>query len=157
MLGAPLSEVWGENYKPKKKKKTKSVIPMEPSEMESELLVSVNDKQNFEKESIKRNQLLKDDRLIGDSYKPVNYANSNIVSSSNPYGQIPKTLKDDPDYQEFMEYKKNKNNPRPKVVEEIIPKIDMNYQMNELLLYIFTGFFFLILYDNIYRLGKNSY
>jgi hypothetical protein len=148
MLGAPLSEVWGENYKPKKKKKNKNVTPMGPSEMESELLVSVNDK---------RNQLLKDDRLIGDSYKPVNYANSNIVTQSNPYGSLPKTIKDDPDYQEFLEYKNNKNNPRPIQREEIIPKIDMNYQMNELLLYIFTGFFFLILYDNIYRLGKNSY
>lgn len=155
MLGAPLSEVWGENYKPKKNKKKSK--PMKPEEMESELLVSVNDKQNFEKESSKRNQLLKDDRLIGDSYKPVNYANSNIVTQSNPYGSLPKTIKDDPDYQEFLEYKNNKNNPRPIQREEIIPKIDMNYQMNELLLYIFTGFFFLILYDNIYRLGKNSY
>ena len=30
-------------------------------------------------------------------------------------------------------------------------------QFNELLLYIFTGFFLLMLYDNIYKLGKNSY
>ena len=148
MLGAPLSEVWGENYKPKKKKKNKSVTPMKPSEMESELLVSVNEKSN---------DLFKNDVSIGDSYKPINYSNSNIVTPSNPYGQIPKTLKDDPDYQEFIEYKKYKNNPKPVKVEEIIPKIDMNYQMNELLLYVFTGFFFLILYDNIYRLGKNSY
>ena len=28
---------------------------------------------------------------------------------------------------------------------------------NELLLYVFTGFFLLMIYDNIYKLGKNSY
>ena len=35
--------------------------------------------------------------------------------------------------------------------------IDYNEQFNELLLYVFTGFFLLIIYDNIYKLGKNSY
>ena len=32
-----------------------------------------------------------------------------------------------------------------------------NNQINQLLLYIFTGFFFLMLFDNIYKLGKKSY
>ena len=141
MLGAPLSEVWGENYKPKKNKK--KLKPMKPEEMESELLVSVNDKKNFENESSKRHEMLRDDRLIGDNFKPVNYSNSNIVNQTNPYGSLPKTIKDDPDYKEFLDYKNNKNNPIPSEREEIIPKIDMNYQTNELLLYIFTGFFFL--------------
>ena len=30
-------------------------------------------------------------------------------------------------------------------------------QFNELLLYIFTGFFILMLFDNIYKLGRDSY
>ena len=30
-------------------------------------------------------------------------------------------------------------------------------QFNELLLYMFTGFILLMLYDNIYKLGKKSY
>ena len=29
--------------------------------------------------------------------------------------------------------------------------------LNDLLLYIFTGFFLLLIYDNIYRLGRKSY
>ena len=33
----------------------------------------------------------------------------------------------------------------------------VNTIANELLLYIFTGFFLLMIYDNIYKLGKNSY
>ena len=32
-----------------------------------------------------------------------------------------------------------------------------NEQFNELLLYVFTGFFLLMIYDNIYKLGKDSY
>ena len=34
---------------------------------------------------------------------------------------------------------------------------DQNEQFNELLLYVFTGFFLLMIYDNIYKLGKDSY
>ena len=34
--------------------------------------------------------------------------------------------------------------------------IDTNDQFNELLLYIFTGFFLLMIYDNIYKLGRDS-
>ena len=34
---------------------------------------------------------------------------------------------------------------------------NQNEQFNELLLYIFTGFFLLMIYDNIYKLGKDSY
>jgi hypothetical protein len=29
-------------------------------------------------------------------------------------------------------------------------------QFNELLLYVFTGFFLLMIYDNIYKLGKDN-
>lgn len=29
-------------------------------------------------------------------------------------------------------------------------------QFNELLLYVFTGFFLLMIYDNIYKLGKDT-
>ena len=30
-------------------------------------------------------------------------------------------------------------------------------QFNELLLYVFTGFFLLMIYDNIYKLGRDSF
>lgn len=81
----------------------------------------------------------------------------------------------DPEYQEFLEFKRLKqskatNPPRSgesggsgeSVVQRIIPEslktiIDPGDQFNELLLYIFTGFFLLMIYDNIYKLGKDSY
>ena len=47
MLGASLSEVWGEDFtiKPKKSKKKKfKVKPLSPDEMESELLIKGEDK-----------------------------------------------------------------------------------------------------------------
>lgn len=159
MLGAPLSEVWGDSFKPTKKVKKKKKIsqPLTPEEMDSELLVQDNQKNNFDIDPLKRNKMLRDDRFINESYKPISYNNSNIVSAMNPFGQIPRQLSEDSDYNEFLEYKRNKYNPRPVENKSLIPKMNLDYQMNELLLYIFTGFFLLILYDNIYRLGKNSY
>ena len=34
---------------------------------------------------------------------------------------------------------------------------DTEEQFNELLLYVFTGFFLLMIYDNIYKLGRDSF
>ena len=46
----------------------------------------------------------------------------------------------------------------PNIIQNFKSKITFdNDQFNELLLYIFTGFFLLMIYDNIYKLGKNSY
>ena len=45
MLGASLSEVWGEDFKIKKKKKKKNITPpMSPDEMDSELLINPSEK-----------------------------------------------------------------------------------------------------------------
>jgi len=78
----------------------------------------------------------------------------------------------DPEYQEFLEFKakqakqaketKSKSEGSDNVIQRIIPEslktiIDPGDQFNELLLYIFTGFFLLMIYDNIYKLGKDSY
>ena len=60
-----------------------------------------------------------------------------------------RSFEDDPDYLEFLEYKKSKLN--------LGKSSNKDEQFNELLLYIFTGFFLLMIYDNIYKLGKNSY
>ena len=49
MLGAPISEVWGDSFKQTKKEKKKKKIsqPLTPEEMESELLVSKDDRRSF--------------------------------------------------------------------------------------------------------------
>lgn len=152
MFGASLEEVWGEKKLNKSKKKKKIKQPLSPNEMESELLVDESKKREFKTNEYTRQSLLRDDRYINDTYKPVDFSNENIVSNLNPLGKTPKKLQDDPDYKEFLEFKKNK-----KIIPVETQNIDKNDQINELLLYVFTGFFFLILYDNIYKLGKNSY
>ena len=164
MLGASLSEVWGEDFKIKKKKKNKNITPpMSPDEMDSELLINPSEKTKFQTNEYNRHKLLRDDRFIEDSYKPVTYANSNIVNSTYPYGHVPKKIEDDPDYLEFIEYKKMKyhnrktNKDNNLIQNNPLQKISTDHQLNELILYIFTGFFLLLLYDNIYRFGKKSY
>lgn len=177
MFGAELSEVW-QDYKPKKNKKKKDK-PLTPDDMDSGMLLQARDKELITNERGGISGLF-DDREIDYRYERVN---PNVVTFENPYAsrfemkgrdkqyekkEIPKamTLEDDPDYNEFLEFKRNKMNKRPILNSK--PKIfskgndiysegESNEQLNELILYIFTGFFLLILYDNIYRLGKKSY
>ena len=102
--------------------------------------------------------------------------NDNVVSYENQI-QEPKMNPtrshldryNDPEYEEFLEYKrmKKQENEKKKNVEQktesklqlpsvVKNMIDTNDQFNELLLYIFTGFFLLMIYDNIYKLGRDS-
>tara|TARA_A100001015_G_C14773021_1_gene626054 strand:+ start:26 stop:538 length:513 start_codon:yes stop_codon:yes gene_type:complete len=170
MFGADLSEVW-QDYKPKKKKKKDR--PLTPDDMDSGLLIKKRNKELLKDERERISGLI-DDRETDYTYERIN---PNVVTFENPYGsrlemkgrevkkEIPKpmTLEDDPDYREFLEFKRNKRNKRT-ILDNSKPKIvykrdnvNSNEQLNELILYIFTGFFLLILYDNIYRLGKKSY
>tara|TARA_B100002019_G_scaffold285358_1_gene294218 strand:+ start:466 stop:978 length:513 start_codon:yes stop_codon:yes gene_type:complete len=170
MFGANLSEVW-DDYKPKKNKKKKDK-PLTPDDMDSGLLLKKREKELM-KDERERISGLVDDREIDYRYERIN---PNVVTFENPYAsrfemkgrqtqkEIPKpmTLEDDPDYKEFLEFKRNKRNKRPILNNKpriVSKKEDIydNEQLNELILYIFTGFFLLILYDNIYRLGKKSY
>jgi hypothetical protein len=145
MLGASLSEVWGENFNTKKEKKKKLKRPMSHNEMEKELLADVDEDEFLHKKEYEKKRLLRDDRLLKSPYKTVQYAD---VRENKP-----KIIEDDPDYLEFLEFKKNKNKP----IQEDNKIIQPKDQQNELLLYIFTGFFLILLYDNIYKLGKKSY
>jgi len=162
MFGAELSEVW-QDYKPKKNKKKKDK-PLTPEDMDSGLLLEKRDKSLVDERE--RLSSLVDDRDKDYKYERVN---PNVVTFEDPYGSTlnnrivrPSRIEDDPDYKEFLEFKKNKNS--FKRDKPIIQKSDTlrdndnnKEQLNELILYIFTGFFLLVLYDNIYRLGKKSY
>ena len=174
MFGAPLSEVWSD-YKPEKKdkKKKRKNKPLSPDEMDSGLLVKQSERPVLQNENVReRLSLLRDDREDDYMYERINVRNNpNVVTIGDPYGERdpprkvaerPSRIEDDPDYQEFLEYKRNKNSLKRKRTENRVAVekdqlIDPNDQLNELLLYVFTGFFLLILYDNIYRLGKKSY
>ena len=156
MFGAELSEVW-QDYRPKKNKKKKDK-PLTPEDMDSGLLLEK--RENSLLNERERLSSLVDDRDNDYKYERVN---PNIVSFEDPYGSRrnvrPSRIEDDPDYKEFLEFKKNKNflkRDKPMIPNSDNPRYN-NGQLNELILYIFTGFFLLVLYDNIYRLGKKSY
>ena len=157
MFGASLSEVWGPNYesKPKKDKKKKFKIkPLSPEEKDSELLIRDNERGFLKTERERINELKED---YPERYSVFNKNNVKRESSlGNNSKSRPTRIEDDPDYQEFLEFKNTKmNNFRQNNLDR--QSEHENKQLNELILYVFTGFFLLILYDNIYRLGKNSY
>ena len=92
--------------------------------------------------------------------------NKNVVTRNEPYGRRPRVIEEDPEYQEFMEFKRMKQNERHKERQkeniELLkssngPSTTPEHQLNELLLYVFTGFFLLVIYDNMYQFGKKSY
>tara|TARA_B100000686_G_scaffold354039_1_gene462305 strand:+ start:963 stop:1478 length:516 start_codon:yes stop_codon:yes gene_type:complete len=171
MTGALLSEVWPDMIqKPKKAKKQKKkskkddlldTPPLTPQEMETELL---EDNENEEQDPRRKLQGM---RVSPYTDNEVQYQNTrrrvdldlndNIVrpDPTRAIARRKPELVEDPDYEEFLEFKKLKESKRRKVA----PKDSMktNEQFNELLLYVFTGFFLLMIYDNIYKLGKNSY
>jgi hypothetical protein len=190
MTGALLSEVWPDMVqKPKKTKKLKKKksedplfdSPLTPDEMETELL---DDRENLELDPTRRLRGMRvspytdDENQYQDTMKKVDYEfNNNIARPDNTVNIRRESLKDDPDYQEFLEFKRMKAQKRkqqsqtqpqsqPQVakvthVESREPShvpIETSHeeQFNELLLYVFTGFFLLMIYDNIYKLGKDT-
>ena len=178
MSGALLSEVWPDMVsKPPKVKRLKknkvsgslplaslaSLPPLSPDEMETELL---DDRPNNELDPKRRLNGMRvspytDNELqYQDTSKQVDLDfNNNIVRASmvkNIKRQSSEHL-DDPEYQEFLEFK------RKSVDKSIDKSVDKSIsgspdeQFNELLLYVFTGFFMLMIYDNIYKLGRDSF
>lgn len=88
---------------------------------------------------------------------------SGQVGPSPPVNQMTNHA-DDPLYQEFLDYrnsktsKTSKNQSSPSLsLSSLNPLTGQGEQFNELLLYMFTGFFLLMIYDNIYKLGRDAY
>ena len=179
MTGALLSEVWPDMVqKPKKtkrlkKKKTEDPLfdsPLTPDEMETELL---EDRPNQELDPNKRLKGMRvspytdDENQYQDTKKTVDLnLNNNIVRPDTTRNIKRESLADDPDYQEFLEFKRMKDrqseakrqalvNPPPTEPRRPL-ETSHEEQFNELLLYVFTGFFLLMIYDNIYKLGKDT-
>ena len=178
MTGALLSEVWPDMVqKPKKqkrlkKKKTQDPLfdaPLTPDEMETELL---DDRPNPELDPNKRLKGMRvspytdDENQYQDTKKTVDLnLNNNIVRPDNTRNIERESLADDPDYQEFLEFKRMKARQREAEQKSKSSSmgtrrpLETSYeeQFNELLLYVFTGFFLLMIYDNIYKLGRDSF
>ena len=180
MTGALLSEVWPDMVqKPKKtkrlkKKKTEDPLfdsPLTPDEMETELL---DDRPNTELDPNKRLKGMRvspytdDENQYQDTKRTVDLnLNNNIVRPDTTRNIVRESLADDPDYQEFLEFKRmkaRKSESRQSEVEKEVKSLGTRRsletsheeQFNELLLYVFTGFFLLMIYDNIYKLGKDT-
>ena len=182
MTGALLSEVWPDMVqKPKKpkrlkKKKTEDPLfdsPLTPDEMETELL---DDRPNPELDPNKRLKGMRvspytdNENQYQDNKKVVDLnLNNNIVRPDTTRNIKRESLEDDPDYQEFLEFKRMKarqSEGRQRENEKKVKSSPMGTrrsletsheeQFNELLLYVFTGFFLLMIYDNIYKLGKDT-
>ena len=174
MTGALLSEVWPDMIqKPRKtkrlkKKKSEDPLmnpPLEPDEMETELL---DDRTNEELDPNKRLSGMRvspytdNETQYQNNKKVVDLDFNNNIVRADKMRNIKResVLSDDPEYQEFLEFKKMKNlksQKNSKTRRYLESSQDTEEQFNELLLYIFTGFFLLMIYDNIYKLGKNSY
>ena len=174
MTGALLSEVWPDMIqKPRKtkrlkKKKSEDPLmnpPLEPDEMETELL---DDRTNEELDPNKRLSGMRvspytdNETQYQNNKKVVDLDFNNNIVRADMMRNIKResVLSDDPEYQEFLEFKKMKNlksQKNSKTRRYLESSQDTEEQFNELLLYIFTGFFLLMIYDNIYKLGRDSF
>ena len=134
---------------------------MTPDEMETELL---DDNENIELNPRKR---LSGMRVSPYTNNEIQYQNNKRVVDLEFNNNIIRAdmmknikrdsiLSDDPEYQEFLEFKRMKSQNNLSKYSKYL-ETSTEEQFNELLLYIFTGFFLLMIYDNIYKLGKNSF
>lgn len=170
MSGALLSEVWPDMVqKPKKTKRLKKKKggdplmdpPLEPDEMETELL---DDRTNEELDPNKRLQGMRvspytdNETQYQNNKRVVDLEFNNNIVRADMMRNIKREsiLSDDPDYQEFLEFKRMKMM-KSKSNRFLEISNDTEEQFNELLLYVFTGFFLLMIYDNIYKLGRDSF
>ena len=170
---ALLSEVYNdEHLKPKKRGKKKKkvhsdvpIVPMRPQEMDTELLddepesnlhamkSSPYDPDSQEYQRIQpKGYIMNNEHIMKPYQRP--------LRRLGPHPNATVDHEDDPEYLEFLEFKKG----RRELLEAQKQEHDRDStltstgdQFNELLLYMFTGFFLLILYDNIYKLGRDSY
>ena len=170
MSGALLSEVWPDMIqkprKPKllKKKKVGDPLmdpPLEPDEMETELL---DDRVNEELNPNKRIQGMRvspytdNETQYQNNKRVVDLEFNNNIVRADMMRNIKResVLSDDPDYQEFLEFKRMKSQKSSSKPSRYLES-STEEQFNELLLYVFTGFFLLMIYDNIYKLGRDSF
>ena len=173
MTGALLSEVWPDMVqKPKKvkrlkKKKSDDTLmdpPMTPDEMETELL---DDRVNEELDPRKRLNGMRvspytdNETQYQNAKRVVDLEFNNNIVRADMMRNIKResVLSDDPEYQEFLEFKRMKNLKSQKSSSKPSRYLENSTeeQFNELLLYVFTGFFLLMIYDNIYKLGRDSF
>ena len=160
------------------------LVPMSPQEMDTELLDDDDylhgpDQIHGEMRHLKANPYSpagpEYQHLSQESYRMSNEhrlpyskplrrvgGQSGQVGPSPPVHQMTNHA-DDPVYQEFLEYRNSRIAQNSQESAKSSSPLSLSSltgqgeQFNELLLYMFTGFFLLMLYDNIYKLGRDAY
>lgn len=176
MNGALLSEVWPDMVKkPKKAKRLKNKYsgdpvmnpPLTPNEMETELLDDNNNEELDPQRRLKgmrvspytdnelqyQNMIKREEDERNENIQ--HYESQRSIKRAKEIDEYSR----DPEYLEFLEFKRNRI-ARNRVKDSHVTvesQSSPDEKFNELLLYIFTGFFLLMIYDNIYKLGKESY
>jgi hypothetical protein len=173
MSGALLSEVWPDMVnKPRKVKKLKKKKsgdplmdpPMTPDEMETELL---DDRINENLDPRKRLNGMRvgpytdNETQYQDNKRVVDLEFNDNILRADQMRNIKRqsVLSEDPEYRDFLEFKRMKVRNSQNQISNYgsYSESSNEEQFNELLLYIFTGFFLLMIYDNIYKLGRDSF
>lgn len=173
MSGALLSEVWPDMVqKPRKVKKLKKKKsgdplmdpPMTPDEMETELL---DDRVNENLDPRKRLNGMRvspytdNETQYQDNKRVVDLEFNDNILRADQMRNIKRqsVLSEDPEYRDFLEFKRMKIRNSQNQISNYgsYSESSNEEQFNELLLYVFTGFFLLMIYDNIYKLGRDSF
>jgi hypothetical protein len=182
MTYALLSEVWGDldSKKPKKSRKKKKkvsfqdegpngpLVPMTPQEMDTELLDDDDYLHGPEVQGHMRHMKANPYSPEGPEYQHLSQEsyrmpNEHRLPYATPLRRVGTPMRqmtvhdEDPEYLEFLEYKNAKKAKQTDSSLSLSSLTGQGEQFNELLLYMFTGFFLLMLYDNIYKLGRDAY
>lgn len=164
IIGCSLEEAWGTDFlKSKSKKKKKSLEPQPKETIDPNILIPSNTELNKYKIQDNSNILPFDisfdsqtstyneysDNVIKDGNQKILNYNNSFIRNNKPMGPNNKTIElSMGEYQNLLQNHTN-------VVEGFGNSVDS--QLNQLILYIFTGIFFILMMDTMYQLGKKSY
>ena len=133
----------------KSKKVNPQRLPLSPQEMDTELLDTDIPAPQKKLAGMRVSPYTDNEQEYQGLYRRKRYgSNDNSVDREE---------ENDPEYEEYLEYKRMKREKGKSMTRSLKDIITPNEQFNELLLYVFTGFFLLMIYDNIYKLGRQTY
>ena len=162
-FGCPLEDAWGKDFaKPKKKKSKKKRPNLSDSEIgetiDPEILIP--DTREWKQADIRAPNISFEDTSHIGSYDSSSdmlispyqrYATDPVKTTNEAIHRTTHSERDDMIQISRREYEDLQQS----VVEGFGNNV--NEQFNQLLLYIFTGIFFIVMMDTMYQLGKKSY
>ena len=172
MYGCPINEAWGDDFQKKKKKKKNQNPPISPQEKDNELLIPEKETKSFNQESALYQQLqglqINPSNAIDNFYESIPSKSYERQSTVQSQLETPLRSISEEEWNEYLDFKRWKKTGETVLTKPVVESMSVKQprtnhlttqeeQFNELLLYMFTGFILLMLYDNIYKLGKKSY